>query len=192
MNKKLIRNVSLAFALSCSPIIGTMANPLDTPKESREMTCFDKWCQDHYWNTEIATSTTFRQHDATNFVSFIGSTAEVTHRFLVNISYMNALRLYRQEGNKSYAIGHGISGALGYRILGQSGKDSHALDLRARYGHTIGNCSQQFALYDIGLKTYSLQGNANFTYGIGYRYMDYKTTGFKNVSMVYISMGINL
>ena len=152
-------------------------------------TAFDKWCKEHYWKTEIITSTTFRQNSATNFVTFIGSTVELVKRLILNVSYMNALRLYREDGARSYAIGHGMSGSLGYRLLGQTDKDGYGLDIRCRYGHTIGNCSQQFALYDVGLETCPLNKKSCMMYGIGYRYVDYKTPGFKNISMLYLSIG---
>ena len=156
-----------------------------------EGTAFDKWCKAHYCNAEAVISTTFRQNAATNYVTFIGSTVEPVKRLILNVSYMNALRLYREDGERSYAIGHGMSGSVGYRLFGQTGKDSYGLDIRCRYGHTIGNCSQQFALYDIGLETCPLNKKSCMMYGIGYRHVDYKTPGFKNISMLYLSIGIS-
>lgn len=131
------------------------------------------------FNAEVSLS--YRQHNVTPIFSYLTFSYEPVNRLKFGVSYINFLGLRNLDGERDYLTSHGIGGSVSYRLNKPKNKDNHGFEVRARYGHSLGNADMKYSLYDIAL-------TCNNDYGIGYRYVDSQTTGIRNSSQVYLSL----
>lgn len=104
--------------------------------------------------------------------------------------------LHEADDVRTYAVSKTLGAGLGVRLLGKwqdtyATAMKHALDLRASVGWTYGKNDWNYALYDANLTWYCrgvLQG-CSPTVGVGFRYMDSRTSGIRSYRNAYLTIG---
>lgn len=104
--------------------------------------------------------------------------------------------LHEVDDARTYAVSKTLGAGLGVRLLGKwqdtyATAMKHALDLRASVGWTYGKNDWNYALYDANLTWYCrgvLQG-CSPTVGVGFRYMDSRTSGIRSYRNAYLTIG---
>lgn len=99
------------------------------------------------------------------------------------------ISLYKDDNIKTYSRGTGLGGGLGVKFL-NSVPGPNALDLRMKVLGTVGNSSMKRTTYDASLAWYLKSKKFSPLAEIGYRYLDSRTTGIRNSSHLYISIGM--
>lgn len=147
---------------------------------------------------DIETSASFKQHGLTPIVSFTTIKIEPVRRLSLGVSYIGLLGLYKDSERKTYYRSHGIGGECSWQLF-KAKKDGNfwdkgeSLDLRARYGHSIGGSDLKYDLYDAGIVYRNSSTSViRISVAAGYRFINSHTTEVRNHSNVYLGIGIGI
>lgn len=104
--------------------------------------------------------------------------------------------LHEVDDVRTYALSKSLGGGLGVRLLGRwqdayATSSTQALDLRASVSSTYGSNDWNYMLYDANLTWYSrgLLRGCSPTLGLGFRYMDSRTSSVRSYRNVYLAIG---
>ncbi len=104
--------------------------------------------------------------------------------------------LHEADDVRTYALSKSLGGGLGVRLLGRwqdayATSSSQSIDLRASVGSTYGSNDWNYMLYDANLTWYNrgLLRGCSPTLGLGFRYMDSRTSGVRSYRNVYLAIG---
>ena len=189
------------FLMLCMPVFvfGEGLEPDSSMVDSTGTVHYDKltkWYNRVYdrWESGNEVSFTYPQHNLTPWFFFSGITVNPVGRLTVGASYVFFLGLYHPEGEKRYLTSHGIGGSLGYRLF-QANHDRYlfkkdfVVELRVRYAHSLGGrCDLEYNLYDAGLLFYNKRHKRIPYFTIGYRNVDSRTDGIRNMNALYLSI----
>lgn len=136
------------------------------------------------------------QHDVTPVFAGVNLGYEFAPRVYAFARAEMNTGLYEKDGDRTFNSAGNLGAGLGYRLLG-GGKCSacrslkECLDVRVMAGSSIGHADWKQTFYDAGLEYY-YRGSRFFctpTIGLGYRYVDSRTTGLRNYGSAYVSIG---
>ena len=153
------------------------------------------WGVGSLYTHELELSGGFRQHNVVPSFDFVTIRVEPVKRLNFGVSYVAYLGLHKEGGEQNYLVSQGIGGSVGYRLFradreyDMCDKD-FSVELRGRYAHSLGNGDLKFNLFDIGFSFYNAARRHVPYCSIGYRFVDSRTPGIRNVSSVYFAMTI--
>jgi len=132
-------------------------------------------------NFEISVSP--RQHHIVSWFNFVSIDITPVKKLKIGVSYINFLGLRNQDGAKSYLTSNGIGGSVSYKVYQPAQQPHRGIDVTLRYGHSIGNGDLKYGLYDFGVVVFE-------KLGVGFRFVDSRTSGIRNTNSIYFSWSI--
>lgn len=138
-----------------------------------------------------------RQHGLIPCMSFTTIGIEPVRRLTIGVSYIGYLGLYKDSERKTYYQTQGIGGECGWQLF-KAKKDGtfwdkgDEIDLRARYGHSIGGGDLKFDLYDAAIIYRYMRSVIDLSFGVGYRFINSHSSEVRNHSNVYLGIGIGI
>lgn len=138
-----------------------------------------------------------RQHGLIPCMSFTTIGIEPVRRLTIGVSYIGYLGLYKDSERKTYYQTQGIGGECGWQLF-KAKKDGtfwdkgDEIDLRARYGHSIGGGDLKFDLYDAAIIYRYMRSIIDLSFGVGYRFINSQSSEVRNHSNVYLGIGIGI
>lgn len=138
-----------------------------------------------------------RQHGLMPCMSFTTIGIEPVRRLTIGVSYIGYLGLYKDSERKTYYQTQGIGGECGWQLF-KAKKDGtfwdkgDEIDLRARYGHSIGGGDLKFDLYDAAIIYRYMRSIIDLSFGVGYRFINSHSSEVRNHSNVYLGIGIGI
>lgn len=138
-----------------------------------------------------------RQHGLMPCMSFTTIGIEPVRRLTIGVSYIGYLGLYKDSERKTYYQTQGIGGECGWQLF-KAKKDGtfwdkgDEIDLRARYGHSIGGGDLKFDLYDAAIIYRYMRSVIDLSFGVGYRFINSHSSEVRNHSNVYLGIGIGI
>lgn len=138
-----------------------------------------------------------RQHGLMPCMSFTTIGIEPVRRLTIGVSYIGYLGLYKDSERKTYYQTQGIGGECGWQLF-KAKKDGtfwdkgDEIDLRARYGHSIGGGDLKFDLYDAAIIYRYMRSVIDLSFDVGYRFINSHSSEVRNHSNVYLGVGIGI
>lgn len=138
-----------------------------------------------------------RQHGLMPCMSFTTIGIEPVRRLTIGVSYIGYLGLYKDSERKTYYQTQGIGGECDWQLF-KAKKDGtfwdkgDEIDLRARYGHSIGGGDLKFDLYDAAIIYRYMRSIIDLSFGVGYRFINSHSSEVRNHSNVYLGIGIGI
>lgn len=134
------------------------------------------------------------QHDVTPFFYGVNAGYEFVPRLYVLGRLEVVTGLYEKDGERTWSQAGNLGAGLGYRLLGAKPSKrgvADCLDLRVLAGASVGHATWKQTFYDAGLEWYcrGRRFSVTPTIGLGYRYVDSRTTGVRNYGSAYLSIG---
>ncbi len=157
-------------------------------------TCTKPFTRKWYFGANVGAG--LPQHDVTPVFGGVNVGYEFAPRLYAFARAEVNTGLYEKDGERAWNSAGNLGAGLGFRLLGAKGccgsrgvKD--CLDLRAMAGSSIGHADWKQTFYDAGLEYYfrGREFGCTPTIGLGYRYVDSRTTGLRNYSSVYMTIG---
>lgn len=148
-----------------------------------------------YGDTEKSVSP--RQHGLIPIMSFTTIGIEPVRRLTIGVSYIGYLGLYKDSERKTYYQTQGIGGECGWQLF-KAKKDGtfwdkgDEIDLRARYGHSIGGGDLKYDLYDAAIIYRYMRSVIDLSLAVGYRFINSHSSEVRNHSNVYLGIGIGI
>lgn len=138
-----------------------------------------------------------RQHGLIPIMSFTTIGIEPVRRLTIGVSYIGYLGLYKDSERKTYYQTQGIGGECGWQLF-KAKKDGtfwdkgDEIDIRARYGHSIGGGDLKYDLYDAAIIYRYMRSVIDLSLAVGYRFINSHSSEVRNHSNVYLGIGIGI
>lgn len=124
----------------------------------------------------------------------IGPDFQLGYKFIPSVyafvAYNGGISLYKKDGVKDYFKSENLGGGLGYRYY-LNGVDKSSLDFKASVTTSVGSVDWKNTTYSVGAYYRLPSRGVGVEFGLGYRYMDSRTTGISSRGGIFGSIGFS-